>query len=58
MGVANYVMDDGNIFVITWDKLKEVAEEDTVMVKLKESVEREGLNEKIIGLFSKVISTN
>ena len=40
MATANYVMDKNNISVVTWDKLKEVAEEDTVMVKLMDVVMR------------------
>ena len=38
MATANYVMDKDNISVVTWDMLKEVAEKDTVMVKLMEVV--------------------
>ena len=40
MAAANYVMNDDEISVITWDKLREVAEEDSVMVKLLEIVMR------------------
>jgi len=40
MATANYVMNGDQISVITWDKLREVAEEDSVMVKLMEIVMR------------------
>ena len=40
MAGAHYVMDDGDISVITWNKLREAAKEDAAMVKLKEIVER------------------
>merc|ERR1711867_338264 len=40
MAKANYVMDDTDISVVTWDKLKEVAEKDAMMVKLMEIVMR------------------
>ena len=40
MANANFIMNDNDISVVTWDKLKKVAEEDAAMVKLMEIVMR------------------
>merc|ERR1712082_351044 len=37
---VNYVMNNDEVSVVTWDKLKSTAEEDSTMVKLMEVVTR------------------
>ena len=40
MATVNYIMNNDEISVVTWDKLRSAAEEDPAMVKLMEVVMR------------------